>query len=395
MGFFDNLFGKKKAGSSPDTKSPPKEATADTNPAKETNPTPSVANGGAQPLKKTASSDDRAPAVDQSATTKPNPMSAIGAELKDKAAEYKVAEAQREVLADVTKMNAPELKTADTSDRSAPIIESDVKLKMNPMDELKKELVSSQPDLKHVETDDHSAPKVEAGIKVKESPMAALQKEIAEKKADITSFATTGAARVAGKEVIADIAKVNDMSGFKHVDPADRSAPMIEADVKLKPSPMPQLKKELEGSNVQLKHVETADHSAPIVAPDVRVQPSPMLALQKEIADKQAEITDFAAQGGVKVVKESVLSEVTHAPELKHVEVADRSAPMIEADVKLKPSPMPQLTKELTGSNVQLKHVETADHSAPVIDSNVTLKKSSMPALVDEIKRKASQDGGK
>merc|ERR1719453_2277883 len=166
---------------------------------------------------------------------------------------------------------------------------------------------------------------------------------------------------------------------------ADRSAPMIEADVKLKPSPMADLKKELTSSQLELKHVETADHSAPKVEADVRVQPSPMAALQKEIAAKQDEITDFAAHGGVKVVKEGVLSEVAKTPELKHVEMADRSAPLIEADVKLKPSPMSELTKQLTSTQLELKHVETADHSAPKVEADVRVQPSPMVALQKEI----------
>ena len=63
------------------------------------------------------------------------------------------------------------------ADRSAPIIESDVRLKRNSMDMLKKELTTSSPELRPVEVSDRSAPVVEANIKVKGSPMAALSKE--------------------------------------------------------------------------------------------------------------------------------------------------------------------------------------------------------------------------
>jgi len=75
-----------------------------------------------------------------------------------------------------------ELKHVEgAADRSAPVIESDVTLKMNPMAALKEELVAkgSSPALKHVEESaDRSSPMVEAGVTVKPSPMAELAKEI-------------------------------------------------------------------------------------------------------------------------------------------------------------------------------------------------------------------------
>ena len=158
---------------------------------------------------------------------------------------------------------------------------------------------------------------------------------------------------------------------------------------------MAELKKEIAGSSPELKHVdETADRSAPKVE-HVVVQKNPMLDLNKEIADKKGEIESFAATGGVKVVKEGVLGEITKGPSgLKHVdEAADRSAPIIEGGVQVKMNPMAELKKEIAGSSPELKSVEASDRSAPVIDKDVTLKPALMPVLADELKRRVSGDG--
>jgi len=104
------------------------------------------------------------------------------------------------------------------------------------------------------------------------------------------------------------------------------------------------------------------------------------------------EIKTKAAEYRVAEATREVLSDIAKAPDLKHVEGADRSAPVIEAGVTLKPSPMAALKSELTGSSVELKHVETADHSAPVIDADLKVKKSLMPQLVGEIKAHAGSD---
>ncbi|KOO32111.1 hypothetical protein Ctob_005541 [Chrysochromulina tobinii] len=183
------------------------------------------------------------------------------------------------------------LKSVDVNDRSAPVIESNVQLRKSPMAKLKKELTSELPELKHSVADDRSAPRVE-DVCIKRSPMNDLRKEISEKKAEITGFATTGAQRVAAKDVHIQILRGPSViihgavvQGLKHVDVEDRSAPVIESDVQLKHSPMTKLKKELTGATPELKHVGSAadDRSAPRVEAGVRVKPSPMLALSGEI----------------------------------------------------------------------------------------------------------------
>jgi len=124
------------------------------------------------------------------------------------------------------------------------------------------------------------------------------------------------------------------------------------------------------------------------------VKESPMVALQKEIADKKGEITDFAATGGVKVVKEGVMGEIAKgATDLKHIEEgADRSAPVIESGVKLKRNSMSALKQQIGSTSPELKHVEeAADRSAPVLDADVKVKPSPMPQLAEEIKRRSSE----
>merc|ERR1712232_471980 len=156
---------------------------------------------------------------------------------------------------------------------------------------------------------------------------------------------------------------------------------------------MDKLKEELAASS-ELKHVEEAsDRSAPQIETNIKVKESPMVALQKEIEEKKDEIADFAATGGVKVAKEEVMGEIAKgAADLKHVEEgADRSAPLIESDVTIKPSPMADLKKEIASSSPELKHVdEAADRSAPVVEADVKVKASLMPQLADEIKQRTS-----
>jgi len=233
MGLFDSFFGKKR-GSSPTKKgdgSPPA-AEPGIEAAESAMPNVKKELESGIPALKPAEVNDRSAPVVESATIKKSPMSSLQSELKDKSAEYRQAEAAREVLADVAKRKSVDLKPVDGAvDRSAPVIESDVHLKMNPMADLTKEIAGSTPELKHVdETADRSAPVVEMGVKLKESPMAALQKEIADKKDEITGFATIGAQRVAAKDMLGEIEKRKSVE-LKHVDEAaDRSAPIIEGE---------------------------------------------------------------------------------------------------------------------------------------------------------------------
>lgn len=250
--------------------------------------------------------------------------------------------------------------------------------------EVNKELTSNAPQLKSRDSNDRSAPFVEADVKVKASPMGALRTELKEK---ATEYHQAEAAR----DVFADVAKVPELKPT--AEAADRSAPVIEAGVTIKAHPMADLKKEIASAQPDLKRVEEgSDRSAPKIDADVKLREAPMVALQKEILDKQGEITVFAATGGVKVVKEELMDEISTggaSEGLKHVEDgADRSAPLIEPGVMIKTNPMMDLKKEIASAQLDLKRVEEgSDRSAPNIEADVKIKPSPMPQLADEIKR--------
>mmetsp|Transcript_34102 Transcript_34102/g.109901 ORF Transcript_34102/g.109901 Transcript_34102/m.109901 type:complete len:321 (-) Transcript_34102:105-1067(-) len=280
-------------------------------------------------------------------------MEAVAAELKVAATEYRQAETAKDVLAEVVQPPALKQQFVAYGDRSAPVVEPDVTIKMSPMAELKEELTGPSPELRHVEASaDRSAPVVEPGVKFKESPMGALQKEIEAKQADIKGFATTGAQRVAAKDVLAEVAK-GSPRGLKHVDDAagDRSAPVIAPDVTIKPSPMADLKKEITDAPPSLRpRSDSSDRSAPVVEAGVAVKPSPMAALQKEIGAKQEGIRSLAASGGVKVLKEGVLDDIAKGSgaSLKSAgPTADRSAPLIAPDVEVTPRDLPTTWPEI------------------------------------------------
>jgi len=93
-------------------------------------------------------------------------------------------------------------------------------------------------------------------------------------------------------------------------------------------------------------------------------------------------------------IMNSVLSEVTTGANLKHVETADKAAPVIDANVQIKANPFKQVAAELSQPH-ELKHVEpqdTIDKSAPVIESNVQIKENKHGDLLSEIKRRVSTE---
>merc|ERR1711998_791076 len=90
----------------------------------------------------------------------------------------------------------------------------------------------------------------------------------------------------------------------------------------------------------------------------------------------------------------SILGEVEKGTNLKHVEVNDKAAPVIEADVKIKPNPFKQVEAELNQPH-ELKHVdEVKDKSAPLIEPDVQIKANGHNDLMSEIRR-ASQENVK
>jgi len=167
----------------------------------------------------------------------------------------------------------------------------------------------------------------------------------------------------------------------------DRSAPVIDEDVKLKPSPFPQVVGEIEESAVTLKPAETDDRSKPIIEADVTVKTAPMPALTEEIKSKSEDVVEFASRSTLRQASQELVAEITQpAVALKAAETDDRSAAVIDPDVKLKPSPFPQVVSEIGESAVTLKPAETDDRSKPIIDADVTLKPAPMPNLSEEIK---------
>ncbi len=62
----------------------------------------------------------------------------------------------------------------------------------------------------------------------------------------------------------------------------------------------------------------------------------------------------------------TLLSEISSGKELKHAETTDKSAPVIEGDVKLKTVDRKGFLAEVSLPH-DLKHAETTDKSAPVI----------------------------
>ena len=167
----------------------------------------------------------------------------------------------------------------------------------------------------------------------------------------------------------------------------DRSAPVVEKDTVVTKSAMPDdMKEELTSNAPALKKRLSIDRSAPVVESDVKVKLSPMGDLKKELKDKATEYQQAEAA-------RDVLVEVSNAaPGLKPVEgAADRSAPVIESDVKLKRNSMVQLNEELKTSSPELKRVEgAADRSAPVVEADVVVKPSPMTELAGEITRRSS-----
>jgi len=76
---------------------------------------------------------------------------------------------------------------------------------------------------------------------------------------------------------------------------------------------------------------------------------------------------------------------------LKHVEVVDKSGPVISADVVIKPAPQKAVFAEI-GKTHELKHVETVDKSAPIVEPDVVIKPAPQKALFAEIAAKKTDD---
>jgi len=83
-----------------------------------------------------------------------------------------------------------------------------------------------------------------------------------------------------------------------------------------------------------------------------------------------------------------VVSSVSNSPkkDLKKVETVDKSAPVIDSDVKIKKIDRKEHLDEVASEH-QLKHQETVDKSAPVIEPGVVVKKVDRQSLLSSIEK--------
>jgi hypothetical protein len=110
----------------------------------------------------------------------------------------------------------------------------------------------------------------------------------------------------------------------------------------------------------KLSHAETVDKSAPVIDPEVKVK---------------------------KVDRTGLLSEVEKSHDLKHAEVNDKSSPAIPAAVKTGDHTGLLQEVESEGGSSHLKHVEgISDKTAPVIE-NVHVKKIDRKEILKEVEK--------
>jgi len=220
----------------------------------------------------------------------------------------------------------------------------------------------------------------------------ALLDEIMTKADAITEVAGRGGTKMAASDTLKAVE--SGAAELKHVETTDKSAPVIESDVKVKAAAQPAVFDELRKKSVaDLKHVETDDHSGPVIEKDVHVAPSARPALLDEIKVKADAITEVAGRAGTKMAASDMLKAVEAGnTELKHVETTDKSAPVIESDTKVKAAAQPEVFAEIKRKSItELKHVDTVDKSAPVIEAEVKVAKSARPSILGEIKAKVAE----
>jgi hypothetical protein len=146
---------------------------------------------GADGLKHVETVDKSAPVIDEHAHVEANARPALLDEIKVKAdAITEVAGrggtkmAASDMLKAVEAGNT-ELKHVETTDKSAPVIESDTKVKAAAQPEVFAEIKrKSITELKHVDTVDKSAPVIEAEVKVAKSARPSILGEIKAKVAE-------------------------------------------------------------------------------------------------------------------------------------------------------------------------------------------------------------------
>ena len=80
----------------------------------------------------------------------------------------------------------------------------------------------------------------------------------------------------------------------------------------------------------------------------------------------------------------SSVADIASGAPLKAVETVDKSAPVIDKDVKIGENPFKQVASELVRPH-ELKPAQTVDKSAPVIDQAVKIGTNGRSALMSEI----------
>ena len=81
----------------------------------------------------------------------------------------------------------------------------------------------------------------------------------------------------------------------------------------------------------------------------------------------------------------SFVADIPAGAQLKSVETVDKSAPVIDKEVKIGENPFKKVASDLLQPH-ELKHVaETVDKSAPVIDKDVKIGANKHAELMSEI----------
>jgi len=175
--------------------------------------------------------------------------------------------------------------------------------------------------------------------------------------------------------------QIKSGSGSKlaHTETVDKSAPVIEQDVKIKTIDRTGFLSEVEKTH-DLKKTEVVDKSSPVIPNPVKVgdhtdllkevEKESHLKHNEEIHDKSAPVIENVHVK--KIDRKEILKEVEHPPTLRDVDdfVRDRSAPVIDPEAKVKKSDArPKIMEQISnGPEKPLKKPDAqTDRSSPKI----------------------------